>query len=508
MGKPRLIMASVLSLTLVLLLAATAPGGEAASSGGWTVYDTAPIDRLVFAYAELPDGRIFIAAGADVSELMLDNEAWMYDPAAKTWEQLADCLYTVESSCSVAMPDGNVYLFGGMAGPMLENALVYDVANDSWSEGPPLPNDLLIAEAVALDEHRVLIAGGLEGMWFDNCTASCWIFDTDDGSFTAAADMPGDRCCGMMARSGDQVFYFGGINGTMDPKDDIFAYDINAGTWSAVGHLPVNLLNAAVAAGDHGNIYLMGGEDHFYWYDDGSAKALSYDTITGIVTTMPDLPLPVLNSAAFMLDDGLLMHMLGNNGTNGNTDILTLQTGEVKASLSAAEADQGGSVWLHVWVDTDLTTGALSGAAYLTQGNLTFGEYRFSTTGGGEVMLEITLSEGLPAGNYSVVLEGVNAEGWWLEWRVDPMSLVVREAPSAQDRMDELEQQNQALQDKLDDLEQQNNDLKGQLDGLEQQNQDLQDAIDAKLDAMIGYVILILVAVTLAIGVLMLVRKK
>lgn len=501
MGKPRTMIASVLSLTFMLLLAALAPAGAVVSEGKWVASDSSPIDRIVFAYAELPDGRIFIAAGADVSAMSLNDETWIYDPQEKVWEQMADCPYKVESSCSVAMPDGNVYIFGGMDGPMLEKVLIYHVGNDTWSDGPDLPNDLLIAEAVAMDDRRILIAGGLEGMWFTNCTENCWIFDITTSDFTAAADMPGDRCCGMMARSGDKVFYFGGTNESLDPKNDIFAYDIAAGTWSVVGHLPGNLLNAAVAAGDYGNIYLMGGEDQFYWYDDGSAKALSYDTITGAITEMPDMPLPILNSAAFMLDDGLLMHMLGNNGTNGNIDILTLQTGEVKASLSSAEADQGGSVWLHVWVDTELATGPLSGTAYLTQGNLTFGEYPFTTTGGGEVMLEITLSEGLPAGNYSVVLEGMNAEGWWLEWRVDPMSLTVREAPSAQDRMDELEQQNQALQDKLDGLEQQNQDLSDDL-------AELREANDAKLDAMIGYVILILVAVTLVIGVLMLVRKK
>ena len=515
MGKPRTMMTLVLLLSFAMLLGAMAPSVAAVDSEEWVEYDISPIDRIVFAYAQLPDGRIFISSGADVTALALDDQTWIYDPQTKYWEQFADCPYSVESSCSVAMPDGNVYLFGGMDGPMLENALIFNVDNTSWSEGPALPNDLLIAEAVALDDHRILIAGGLEGMWFSNATANCWIFDIDDGEFTAAADMPGDRCCGMMAAYGGKAFYFGGVNATMVSKDDIFAYDIAADEWSMVGHLPENLLNAAVVAGDYGNIYLMGGEEYFNWYAEGSVKAYSYDTFTGIITELPDLAAPVLNAAAFMLDDGLLMYMLGNNGTDGNTDIFTLQTGEVMSSLSSTEADQGDSVWLQVWVDTELDIGSVSGVAYLTKDNVTYGEWQFSTAEGGQVVLELALSEELPAGNYTVVLAELRAEGWWLEWRVDPMPLEVMEAPSTQDRLDDLEQQNQDLMDQMDALEEQGSAMQDQLDALEQQNDDLADSLaelkeanDAKLDAMIGYVILILVIVTMVVGVVILVRKK
>ncbi len=518
MGKPRTIIVSVLLLSFALLLAATAPSGTAASGVEWVAHDTAPIDRLVYAYAQLPDGRIFIAAGADVSDMVLDDETWIYDPQAMLWEQVADCPYSVESSCSVAMPDGNVYLFGGMDGPMLENALIYDVADDTWSEGPALPTDLLIAEAVAMDDHRILIAGGLAGMWFSNCTKQCWIFDTVAGDFTAAADMPVDRCCGMMAAYDGKAYYFGGMDSSIISHDDIFAYDMATDEWSTVGQLPTILLNAAVAAGEHGNIYLIGGVDFFSWYTTGSIKAYSFDTLTGEVSELPDLPSPVLNNAAFMLDDGRLMYMLGNNGSNGNLDIFTLQTGEADAALSSAEVDQGDSVWLHIWVETDQDVSSLSGSAYLTMDNITYGEWHFSAAGG-EVMVELPISEDLPAGEYAVVIEGLSADGWWLEWHFGPLTLTVADALSTQERLDGLEAQNQAMQDKLDDLEQQNQDLMDQLDDLGQQNQDLKedletanadlkDAVDAKLDAMIGYVILIVALGALIVGVVILVRKK
>jgi len=505
MSKSRTIIASVLLLSFALLLTAAAPSVAAAGEVEWVVHDTAPIDRIVYAYAELPDGRIFIASGVDVSEMTMVNDTWIYDPETKSWAQMADCPDEVESSCSVAMPDGNVYLFGGYNGMMLEKALIYHIANDTWSEGPVLPTDLMIAEAVALDDHRILIAGGLAGMWFTDCTKASWIFDTVTGDFTAAADMPADRCCGVTAAYGGKVFYFGGVNASATPCDDIFAYDIATDEWSTIGHLPEVLVHAAAVAGDHGNIYIIGGRGSFSWYHIGSVNAYSYDTFTGDITDLPDLPASVQNVAAFMLDDGKLMYMLGNDQTTGNTDIFTLQTGEVMASLSSAEVEQGSYVQLHVWIDTDLDIGSITGSAYLVQDNVTYGAWHFSSTEGGEVMVEMLISENLPAGEYHIVVEDVSAEGYWLESHLAAMPLTVTDAPSVADRLDELDQQNQDLMDQLDDLEQQNQDLKEDLDAA---NADLQDAVDAKLDAMIGYVILIVAIGALIVGVIILVRKK
>lgn len=505
MGMSRMVMAAALILSTMLLLVAWAPSGEAAGDAQWVAHDTSPLDRIVFAYAELPDGRIFAGAGCDVSTMGLVNDTWIYDPQAKEWEQVADCPYRVESSCSVYMPDGNVYLFGGMDGAMLQNALIYNVANDTWWEGPALPNELIIAEAVALDDHRVLIAGGLAGWMFTDCTEACWIFDTGSGEFTAAADMPADRCCGVAAAYGGKVFYFGGVNATVVPSDDIFAYDVAADEWSTVGHLPEVLVHAAVVASEYGNIYLIGGRESFSWWHTGSVNAYSYDTYTGDITKLPDLPAPVTNAAAFMLDDGRLMYMLGNNDITANTDIFTLQTGEPMASLSSDEVDQGDSVWLRVWVETDLDVDSFSGNAYLTKDNTTYGEWHFSSAEGGDVMLEIAISEQLPAGDYTLTLSGLDAEGWWLECHVAPLPLSVMDAPSTQDRLDGLEQQNQDLMDRLDELEAQNQDLQNNLD---QATEELLEANDAKLDAMIGYVILALVAVTMVLGIVVLVRKR
>jgi len=501
----RAIASSVVILSLLLVLSAAAVPASAASAD-WTVHDTAPIVRIVYAFAQLPDGRIFISSGADLEPPpALTAETWIYDPYAKSWDQKADISSITESSCCAAMPDGNVYVFGGMNGPLLTHALVYDVAADAWSEGPELPTGLMLSEAAAVDDHRILIAGGTTTAYFANTTAACWMFDTDTGTFTALANMPEERCCGMMAVYDNTAYFFGGVDANVTGHSDIFAYDILGNEWSTIGELPGDLVNAAVVSSGHGNIYLIGGASDFNWYDGGKDKGYVFDTFSHQVTELPDLPAPVLNAAAFMLDDGRLMYLLGNSGSAGNADVLTLQTVEVKASLSTAEVDQGSSVWLHVWVETDESLGSLSGNAYLMKDNVTYGEWHFTSGEGANVMVEIAIPENLPAGDYLLVVESLDLNGWWLERHIAPMPLAVNDVPSVQERLDSLYEQNQAQQDRLDDLEQQNQDLSDQLNSTQA---DLSDALDAKMDAMIGYLILILVIVTLVVAVLMLLRKK
>ena len=73
------------ALAVMLLLTAVAPATSAAGSVNWVVNDTSPIERIVFAYAELPDGRVFISTGNDRNTSEITNETWLYDPYGKSW---------------------------------------------------------------------------------------------------------------------------------------------------------------------------------------------------------------------------------------------------------------------------------------------------------------------------------------------------------------------------------------------------------------------------------------
>ena len=489
-----------LVLAVMLLSTGLVPATAAAEDVDWVVNDTAPIERIVFAYAELPDGRIFISTGNDRNTSAITNETWLYDPYEKTWERVADCLNITESSTAVAMPNGKVYLFGGMYGYLNDHVLEYDVASDTWSYGVYLAEKVMIAEAVALDDRYILLAGGLTTPFLSDATEHCWIFDTVSGLFTPAADLPYGVYCGSMVVYGNTAYYFGGLDASMNAHDDVFGYSINGNYWYSVGSLPAPLLNSAVVMGSEGNVYLIGGESSFDWFSSGSDVAYVYNLFTGDVALLPELPSPVLNAAAFELSDGRIMYLLGNDGMESNTDVVTLQAWTAEAPLSSDTVDQGDSVWLNISVATNfMEMYGMSGVVHIVKDNVTYASYYIDSEGENDVALELAISEELPAGDYLVVLNSVNiGYGWEQEMPFEPLPLMVNEAPSA-------DEQNQALQDELDYLQTQNTQLKMDLDAAKA---DLQDAIDAKLDAMIGYVILIVALGALIVGVIILVRKK
>ncbi len=488
------------ALAVMLLLTAVAPATSAAGSVNWVVNDTSPIERIVFAYAELPDGRVFISTGNDRNTSEITNETWLYDPYGKSWEQVADCPNITESSTAVAMPDGKVYMFGGMHGAFNDHVLEYDVATDTWSYGVFLAEKIMIAEAVALDDRYILLAGGLTGIIINDATKHCWIFDTVNGLFTPAADLPYGLCCGSLVAYGNTAYYVGGLDASMNGRDEILGYSINGDYWYSVGTLPVPLLNSAVVAGSEGNIYIIGGESSFGWFAPGSDVAYVYNIFTGDVALLPELPSGVLNAAAFELSDGRIMYLLGNDGLAGSTDVVTLQAWNADASLSSSAVDQGDSIWLNINIDTNfMEMYGMSGVVHLVKDNVTYASYYIDSEGENGVALELTISEELPAGDYLVVLSNVNiGYGYDQKMPFEPLSLTVNEAPSA-------DEQNQALQQKLNFLEGQNLQLKMDLAAAKAE---LQESLDAKLDAMIGYVILLVALGALIVGVIILVRKK
>jgi hypothetical protein len=179
------------------------------------------------------------------------------------------------------------------------------------------------------------------------------------------------------------------------------------------------------------------------------------------------------------------------------------------AEVSDPSVVQGDSAWLHVWAEADMEIDeSLSGYLYLVQDNVTYGGWYFSSGTGDEIMLEIPIPENLPAGDYQLEFSYANIDAWVMQWNFAPLPLSVIEAPSTDEQLQDileqnqaLQQQNQALQDQLSALNDDLNDTRAEL-------ADVKESSDAKLDAMIGYVILIVALGALIVGVIILVRKK
>ena len=88
--------------------------------------------------------------GGETSQDVSVNSAYVYDPQANTWTQLAS-MGTPRRNHASAAVGGKLYVFGGFnTGGRLSKAEVFDPASGSWAQGPSLTSACDSAAAVAL----------------------------------------------------------------------------------------------------------------------------------------------------------------------------------------------------------------------------------------------------------------------------------------------------------------------------------------------------------------------
>ena len=77
------------------------------------------------------------------------NPAYVYDPQADAWTQLAS-MGTARRNHASAAVGGKLYVVGGFDGGLLSTAEIYDPASGSWAQGPSLTSARQYLVAAAL----------------------------------------------------------------------------------------------------------------------------------------------------------------------------------------------------------------------------------------------------------------------------------------------------------------------------------------------------------------------
>lgn len=480
-GKVIVTRTSFLILTLVLLLCLSAvpmvPGAEA-TSATWETEGEMPVERTAFVSAELSDGRVFVAFGFNSSADQFCSDAYIVGPDDLSWTRLADPPVRTLYSTGACIGDV-VYIFGGIFDnyTYVDTVLTYDVWTGEWGVGPNAPFGGSYLRSAAIDDHRIMIVGigtGRDG---------CYIYDKNEMSFTAASYLPDGRLCGALVKHGDYLLYFGGSDDTNTVRDEVFKYDVDDDYWWTASNMPEPRTAMSAVKASDGLVYLLGGNDVHTWYGASIADCMAYDELNGRFIDIPDLPEATQYSAAFELSDGRLVCFGGHDGMAGPLSVNTLRIWSVEASISSDTVGQGESVWLSITVNTNYAMmDGLYGTVFLTAMGVTYATYDFYAMGD-MAYVEIPISEGAMPLGYVLVLEDVGYN-YQQDFQFEEFPLTVTEAPSIDDRMDQLQ------------------------DELNETRAELREAVDAKLDAMIGYVILIVVIITLLVAVVSLLRKK
>jgi len=478
----RKLLVLMLSLVIGLGLVPLAPGAQAATED-WVLEGQMPFGLSEFVSAELPDGRLFVALGYDPSTGEYSDQAHLFDPYEMTWAELANApVARIGATC--AYLDGMVFVFGGRSSAyQFElNVHIYDVARDLWSVGPAMPEDGMNIQCSVIGENQILVVG-LGSDYY-----KCYSFDTDTRDFTVRDGVPGGgRRGAAMVRDGESLLLFGGYDRWDGIYRDVLRYDIPGNDWSPVGVMPVFLAGHSAVLGGDGLVYIMGGS--YFAGQQGmndEDSSLAYDTLSGEFIALPVLVEPFRFGAVCELEDGRVLLWGGNDRDQSVTGVYSLRAWEMETSLSADSVEQGGSVWLNVTLRTNFApAGPMQGKAVITFGEASYAVYDLYSASG-SMRLLMSISEDFPTGAYVVEIVGLGLnEGQ--DFQVTPMPLTVTEASSADERLDEL-------QDQL-------NETQGEL-------ADLKDSLDGKMEAWVGYVLLGMLVIVLVVLVLQMVRKR
>ncbi|HOO04565.1 MAG TPA: hypothetical protein PLJ11_07590, partial [Methanomassiliicoccales archaeon] len=297
-----------LAAAAALLVLSIAPSSSA-SAPEWEELGDMPVGLTHATCVELLDGRVLVTLGGDGDEVPSDL-TWLYDPKTDGWSEGADAPAPFMGAEGVAMPDGKVYVFGGlwmdqdtMTLVRQTEVLIYDVGDDTWTTGTAVPGQLSLTEVAALDDERVLLAGGMDADM--QATDACLIYDTVSGAFEAAAPLPAPRNTGVaFAYQGDAYYAGGSDAASLMAMPEVFRYDVPSGTWSLYGKMPEGRYYDEGAMGDDGLLYIYGGKTGATTDLTGTGTVWIVDMADWIQRNTPDVFAAITQGAALPAGSG------------------------------------------------------------------------------------------------------------------------------------------------------------------------------------------------------------
>lgn len=186
------------------------------------------------------------------------NNAWAYDPSARTWTQLPPVPGQAVDHPAAACLDGKVYQIGGLikAGVAVKAVYTYDIATNTWAAVADLPQPRGAA-GVAVYQGQIYVAGGLG--YPDK--ADLFTYTPGTNSWATLAPMPTARDHLIFEAVGGKLYAIGGRTAvtiqSVTAANEV--YDPATNTWDTRAPMPTP--RAAMASGVLSNqIQIWGGE--------------------------------------------------------------------------------------------------------------------------------------------------------------------------------------------------------------------------------------------------------
>lgn len=194
----------------------------------------------------------------------------IYNPADSSWSIGANAPFNMHHFQALEY-EGLVYVLAGMTGAYpsetpLSKIYVYDVLNDTWRQGPSIPQSRQRGAAGAVVyNNKFYLVGGITNGHLSGWVSYLDEFDPATNTWTALTDAPKARDHFQAAVHSGKLYLAGGrrsgSNGTFaDMEAQVDVYDFDLGSWSTTTALPT--LRAAAQTAVVGNeLIVIGGEN-------------------------------------------------------------------------------------------------------------------------------------------------------------------------------------------------------------------------------------------------------
>jgi hypothetical protein len=282
----------------------------------------------------LTSGNVLVANG--MNGTVARGAPAVFSPARSRWTTAArPAAPRTGGPVQATLPGNRALVAGGWIAGVTASAEVYDASANTWTALASMSEPRNEAQAVALDDGGVLVAGGTDNAGVATGTAE--IYDPETAAWKATGTMLTARRLFAMTKLRDgRVLAVGGAN-----ADGYVAaaevYDPATREWSPAGALRVSASGPSATLLRDGRILVaggLGGPGPAF-----SARADVYDPATGEWTAVGDMSRPRFVAGLAVLADGTAMIVGGNPDATEDptTEILDPVTGDWSAGPSLAQ---------------------------------------------------------------------------------------------------------------------------------------------------------------------------
>jgi len=213
--------------------------------------------------AAVVDGKVYVLGALSGLDFTVVGRSYVLDPAAGSWTQLASMPPGSERGAgAVGVIGARVYVAGGLGlTASVADVSIYDVEQDAWEAGPPMPAALDHLVGGAVDGVFHVIGGRSGGI--QAISGAVYALDPAAFAWASRAPMITPRGGAAAAVVGGRFLVVGG-EGNADAPSGVFphneAYDPATDTWESLPAMP-SPRHGTGAAGVGNTLYVPGGAD-------------------------------------------------------------------------------------------------------------------------------------------------------------------------------------------------------------------------------------------------------